>query len=202
MVTERVTDATSEPVDGVEEPLRGYQNLIGSWAFFSICTSISVLSLLKRFGTLHAHGWLDGVIDLYTQVASSLACLSHWLPLHLSEMDSLIFVSWTSCFAPALVAIYRHLRTPEGKRYFVVGVLAYLAFILVGVSGDSGGGGWERDVLGNLLGVFGFATITVALSTRGGWNRLRALGYFVKNLIGATIVCALLVLAGLADLVT
>lgn len=181
--------------------LSDYKKFIGSWLFFSITTAISILSLLKNFGAVGLNGWLEGFIDLYIRLASALHYLNAIININLTKMDSLIIVSWSFIFIPAFFAIYKHLETEKGKVYLAIGIVIYILFIFNGVSGNSHGGSWRTGVIGNLIGVSFFALITVCLSTRGGSNRLSSLIYFSKNLIGASVICWLLIFSGLANLI-
>ena len=180
--------------------LKSYQDFIGSWMFFSICTTISILSLFKKFDSIQTIGLLDGVLNMYITVASSLQFLGALLPIKVPAINSLIFTSWTMIFAPAFVAIYKHLKTKRGKFYLYIGIAVFLLLQLVLLFHRENGGGFRNSPIGAITTIFFLGCVMVFACTSGMGNRVSALMYFVKNFAGAMIVCWLMILAGLADL--
>ena len=180
--------------------LKSYQDFIGSWMFFSICTTISVLSLLKKFDSIQTVGLLDGLLNMYITVASSLQFIGSLLPVKVPAINSLIFTSWTMIFAPAFVAIYKHLKTKRGKLYLYIGIAVFLLLQIVLLFHKGNGGGFRKSPIGAITTIFSLGCGMVFVCTSGMGNRVSALMYFVKNFAGAMIVCWLLILAGLADL--
>ena len=180
-----------------------YKKFISSWFFFSITTAISILSLLKSFNALQVNSWLAGFIDLYVRFASILYHLNDIFNIKITKAESLIAISWSLIFIPAFIAIYKHLTSREHKIYFSFGIIIFIIFIITNIDGEDAYHTWKNEgIFANLIAVFLIACITILFSVRERDYRIDAILYFSKHLIGASIICGLLILSGLADLVS
>lgn len=184
---------------------RSLRRVIQSWAFFSLSTAISVLALLKRFGHLDASGVLAEILGLYIKVGQLFKHLNPVLPDGwgpITELASLTTSGWLIICLPALVSIYKHVATPEGRGAAVIlGALLLLAlFGLMLSPSDDTTSEWSHSPLSALVAVFGFGLFFIALAMRSWPALLRAELYYCKNLIGALVICSLLILSGAADL--
>ena len=181
------------------------RRVIQSWFFFSLSTAISVLALLKRFGHLEASGVLREILGLYIKVGQLFKHLnvvlpSGWGPI--TELSSLTTSGWLVICLPALVSIYKHMATPAERWWAVFwGSLLVLALLGLMLSpSDDASSEWSHSPLSALAAVFCFGLFFIALAVRSWPALLRAELYYCKNLIGALVICSLLILAGAADL--